>query len=108
MNLNFKDAAKHITGEKRPERASKWMERFIKAAPRNDKKFLKKWFANQHDMTWNFADWYRIHFAQWKREEKSRSAKASGRCAKPRTKLKKESDDLINTVIREGKDRAEE
>jgi hypothetical protein len=85
--MNFKEAIKHITGEKlrdHPKRAEDWMKRFIEAAPAKDKKFLKKWHANQDDLDWFVADFYRIHFNRWKKEEKSRSARISSFRRKPR------------------------
>jgi hypothetical protein len=92
--MNFNQAVKHITGEKRFYRrddygALGWMKRFIEAIPTkysNDKKFLKHWFANKNDLDGIVADFYRGFFAQWKREEKSRSARLSSLRAKPRQK----------------------
>ena len=100
--LNFKEAIKHVTGENRPKRAYEWMERFIEAAPAKDKKFLKNWFANQNQMRWSVADFYRPYFAEWKRDEKKRSARISSLRDKPTLRLKKESKELIKAVIREG------
>jgi hypothetical protein len=87
MNLNFEEAIKHITGENRPKRAYEWIERFIEAVPTrydDDKKFLKNWFANQNQMHCYVADFYRPYFAEWKRDEKKRSARISSFRRKPR------------------------
>jgi len=103
--MNFKEALKYITGEKRLKRAEEWMKRFIEAIETKyaeEKKFLKKWFASQNDLDLGVAGFFRLLFIKWKKEEKSRSAKASGQHPKRRTHLKKESEDLIKTVIREG------
>jgi hypothetical protein len=108
--MNFKQGVKHITGKKRFYRrdgygALGWMERFIEAIPTkysDDKKFLKHWFANKDDLDRSVADIYRSFFAQWKKEEISRSARYSGSCPPKSDRLKKESKDLIKTVIRDG------
>ena len=82
--MNFKEATKHITGEKlRAKRAEEWMKRFVEASPANEKKFLKKCASEDH-IAWNVADFYRIHFNRWKKEEKSRSARISSMRHKPR------------------------
>jgi hypothetical protein len=54
------------------------MKRFIKAAPADDKKFLKKWHANQDDLDWSAADLYRFFFNGWKRKEKRSAVPGKG------------------------------
>ena len=81
------------------------MERFIEAIPTkaaDDKKFLKNWFARKDDLDQTVAAFYRGFFVQWKKEEKSRSARFSSLRRKPRLGLKKESEDIIEDVIRGG------
>jgi hypothetical protein len=75
--MTFKEALKHITGEKRPKRAAQWIERFIAGCPDDDKKFLKDWYRNKGNLDLMVADLYRSFFAEWKKEEKSRTAKKS-------------------------------
>src|SRR5207247_2110193 len=99
--MNFKKTVECITaGKFPPKRAINRMERFAEAAPANDKKFLKKWLTNRDDMDPIVADFYRSEFTRWWKEEKSRSARHSSGFRKPRTRLKKESDEIIETVIR--------
>jgi hypothetical protein len=103
--MNFKQALTLITREKRQPRALHWMERFIEAIPTkaaDDKKFLKKWFTKKDDLDRSAAFFYQGIFARWKREEKSRSARLSSLRRKPRLRLKKESEDIIDDVIRGG------
>ena len=100
--MNFTQALTHITREKRQKRAIEWMKRFIEASPAKDKKFLKNWFTKEDDLDAFVVFFYQGHFATWKKEEKSRSARASSRGRKPRLRLKKESEDIIEDVIRGG------
>jgi hypothetical protein len=97
MKLNFEEALKHITGEKRPKRAQEWMKRFKEASPAEEKKFLEKWFTEKNDLHPFPADLIRITFNRWKKKEKSRNAKKSGQHRKPRLPTKfppKSPDDL--------------
>ena len=87
--MPFKKAIKLITGEKQhPGRALDWMERFIAAAPANDKKFLEEWISKRGNLDRMVADFYRDFFADWKKEERSRSAKGSRSKRNPRFKGK--------------------
>jgi hypothetical protein len=95
--MNFEDAVRHITRRERLNKhvkgkecgALEWIQRYIEAIPTKysaDKKFLKQWLANKNDLPEDVADFYRGFFAEWKKEEKSRSARLSSLCAKPRQK----------------------
>jgi hypothetical protein len=100
--MNFMQALTRITREERPKRAKEWMKRFIEASPAKDKKFLKNWFSKKDDLDSFVAFFYQGFFAKWKKDEKSRSARASSLRRKPRLRLKKESEDIIEDVIRGG------
>ena len=83
--MNFTQALKHITGEKRKlKRARDWMQPFIKAWPAKERKSLQNWYAKEADLDKFAADLYRDSFVAWKKKEKSRSARNSRRHRKPR------------------------
>ena len=103
---NFTEALKHITGEKLhhlKERARPWMKRFIAACPADDRKFLEDWYNKEADMDNDVADFYRGFFIEWKREEKSRTAKHS---RSKRGRVKRKDDKRLNPRLNKQKNKA--
>jgi hypothetical protein len=98
LNNDFKEALKHITGEELhlKERARPQMERFIAASPANDRKFLEDWYNKEGNLDPTVANIYRFSFNQWKREDKSRSAKKS---RSMRGKVKRKDDKRLGARL---------
>jgi hypothetical protein len=99
--MNFNETVKHITGKKgkkfRLSRGLQWIERFIEAAPAKDKKFLRDWFNNKGNLDRIIADFYRGHFINWQKEEKSRTARKS----RSRHKVHKRTDEEQKKLFRD-------